>query len=118
MKFTERALLGMFPTGAAVVTARASEGALQGVTIRSFNSVSLDPPLVLFGLSRKRFSLKVFLNAGAFAIKFLREDQQGLSVRFNRALTNKWEHATYKTGQTGAPILPALAVRMQPLRAV
>jgi flavin reductase (DIM6/NTAB) family NADH-FMN oxidoreductase RutF len=114
MKFTERALrntLGMFPTGVAVVTARASEGALQGVTISSFNSVSLDPPLVLFSLSRKLFSLNVFLDAGAFAINFLQEDQQDLSVRFNRALTNKWEHVTYKTGQTGAPILlPALAV--------
>ena len=114
MTFTERALrdtLGMFPTGVAVVTARGAEGTLHGVTINSFNSVSLDPPLVLFSLSRKLYSLSVFLKANAFAINFLQEDQQDLSLRFNKALSNKWEHVTYKPGHTGAPILlPALAV--------
>ena len=114
MTFTERMFrntLGMFPTGVAVVTARAVDGTLHGVTVNSFNSVSLDPPLVLFSLSRKLFSLGVFLTADACAINFLQEDQQDLSVRFNRALSNKWAHVTYKPGITGAPvILPALAV--------
>jgi len=114
MKFTERMLrdtLGMFPTGVAVVTSRGPEGTLQGVTINSFNSVSLDPPLVLFSLSRKLYSLNFFLAADAFVINFLQEDQQDLSARFNKALTNKWEHVTHKAGITGAPvILPALAV--------
>jgi flavin reductase (DIM6/NTAB) family NADH-FMN oxidoreductase RutF len=114
MRFTERMFrntLGMFPTGVAVVTAQGAEGTLQGVTVNSFNSVSLDPPLVLFSLSRKLHSLNVFLTADAFAINFLQEDQQDLSLRFNKALSNKWEHVTYRTGVTGAPvILPALAV--------
>jgi flavin reductase (DIM6/NTAB) family NADH-FMN oxidoreductase RutF len=114
MRFTERMLrntLGMFPTGVAVVTARGIEGTLQGVTVNSFNSVSLDPPLVLFSLSRKLFSLNVFLAADAFAINFLQEDQQDLSVQFNKALSNKWEDVTHKEGATGAPVLlPALAV--------
>ena len=114
MRFTEsmfRNTLGMFPTGVAVVTAQGPEGILQGVTVNSFNSVSLDPPLVLFSLSRKLFSLNVFLAANAFAINFLQEDQQDLSVRFNKALSNKWERVKYKTGVTGAPVLlPALAV--------
>src|ERR1700730_11745850 len=114
MTFTERMLrntLGMFPTGVAVVTARGGEGTLQGVTVNSFNSVSLNPPLVLFSLSRKLFSLSVFLEADAFAINFLQEDQQGLSVRFNKALSHKWEHVTYKPGVARAAVLsPALAV--------
>jgi len=114
MTFTERTLrdtLGMFPTGVAVVTACGPDGALHGVTISSFNSVSLDPPLVLFSLSRKLYSLNTFLKAEAFAINFLQEDQQDLSVRFNKALSNKWEKVSYKAGLTGAPILlPALAV--------
>ena len=46
-----RDVLGLFPTGIAVVTAKASDGALCGVTINSFSSVSLDPPLVLLGRS-------------------------------------------------------------------
>jgi flavin reductase (DIM6/NTAB) family NADH-FMN oxidoreductase RutF len=101
----------MFPTGVVVVTAQSAEGALQGVTVNSFNSVSLDPPLVLFSLSRKLFSLNVFLAAKAFAINFLQEDQQDLSIRFNKALSNKWERVKHKAGITGAPVLlPALAV--------
>lgn len=114
MTFTERKFrdtLGMFPTGVAVVSAQGPDGSLQGVTVNSFNSVSLDPPLVLFSLSRKLFSLNVFLAAKAFAINFLQEDQQDLSIRFNKALSNKWEHVKYKLGATGAPLLlPALAV--------
>lgn len=114
MTFTERAFrnaLGMFPTGIAVVSTREIEGALRGVTINSFNSVSLDPPLVLFSLSRKLFSLDVFLAADAFAINFLQEDQQDLSVSFSKALSNKWGRVSYKVGVTGAPvILPVLAV--------
>jgi flavin reductase (DIM6/NTAB) family NADH-FMN oxidoreductase RutF len=114
MTFTERTFrnaLGMFPTGVAVVTARGAEGTLQGITISSFNSVSLDPPLVLFSLSRKLFSLDVFLAAETFAINFLQEDQQDLSVRFSKALSNKWDHVSYKAGITGALVLlPALAV--------
>jgi flavin reductase (DIM6/NTAB) family NADH-FMN oxidoreductase RutF len=114
MTFTERMLrntLGMFPTGVAVVTARGTDGSLHGVTVNSFNSVSLDPPLVLFSLSRKLYSLNTFLAAEAFAINFLQEDQQDLSVRFNKALSNKWERVAYKDGVTGTPVLlPALAV--------
>jgi flavin reductase (DIM6/NTAB) family NADH-FMN oxidoreductase RutF len=101
----------MFPTGIAVVTARGMEGTLQGVTINSFNSVSLEPPLVLFSLSRKLLSLDAFLAADAFTINFLQEEQQDLSVSFSKALSNKWEHVSYKEGLTGAPVLlPALAV--------
>jgi flavin reductase (DIM6/NTAB) family NADH-FMN oxidoreductase RutF len=47
-----RKTLGVFPTGIAVATARAPDGRLQGTTISSFNSVSLDPALVLFSLAR------------------------------------------------------------------
>ena len=108
---TLRSALGLFPTGVAVVTARDAESRLQGVTISSFNSVSLNPPLVLFSLSRKLYSLNAFLDADALAINFLREDQQELSTRFNRALTNKWDQVSYKIGVTGAPVLvPALGV--------
>jgi 4-hydroxyphenylacetate 3-monooxygenase len=114
MRFAERTfrdVLGMFPTGIAVVTMRDTEGMLQGVTVSSFNSVSLNPPLVLFSLSRKLYSFKAFFEARAFAINFLREDQQDLSARFSRALSNKWDQVSYKDGATGPPVLlPALAV--------
>jgi flavin reductase (DIM6/NTAB) family NADH-FMN oxidoreductase RutF len=114
MTFTERAfrdVLGLFPTGVAVVTARGNGGDLHGVTISSFNAVSLDPPLVLFSLARKLYSLQEFLMADAFAINFLQDDQQELSLRFSKALTNKWENVPHRPGITGGLVLlPAVAV--------
>jgi hypothetical protein len=52
-----REFLGLYPTGITVVTAKAGDGALYGLTLNSFSSVSLDPPLVLFSLSRKLHTL-------------------------------------------------------------
>ncbi len=106
-----RDVLGCFPTGVAVVTAVTPDGDLHGVTINSFNSVSLDPPLVLFSLSRGLNSLSALESAEAFAVNFLRDDQADLSSRFAAALTDKWTGIDYRAGFTGAPILSeALAV--------
>jgi flavin reductase (DIM6/NTAB) family NADH-FMN oxidoreductase RutF len=106
-----RDALGNFPTGVAVVTAAGDDGALFGVTVSSFNSVSLNPPLVLFSLSRQLLSLEGILRAEAFAINFLRDDQEHLSARFAIALTDKWLGVEFRFGHTGSPILiPALAV--------
>jgi flavin reductase (DIM6/NTAB) family NADH-FMN oxidoreductase RutF len=106
-----REALGLFPTGITVVTARAANGALYGVTVSSFNSVSLDPPLVLFSLSRRLHTLSALLSAKAFAIHFLSEDQRHVAARFAGALSNKWEDVPYRDGVTGSPVLePTLAV--------
>lgn len=106
-----REVLGLFPTGIAVLTARTGEGALYGVTINSFSSVSLDPPLVLFSLSRRLHTLKALLSAETFAIHFLREDQRHVSTRFARARSDKWDDVGYREGVTGCPVIePALAV--------
>ena len=112
--FAARALrdvLGSFPTGVAVVTATGTQSELYGVTVNSFNSVSLDPPLVLFSLCRTLLSLEGILRAGSFAINFLRDDQADLSLRFANAGSDKWQGVEFRTGMTGSPVLvPALAV--------
>jgi 3-hydroxy-9,10-secoandrosta-1,3,5(10)-triene-9,17-dione monooxygenase reductase component len=106
-----REVSGLFPTGIAVITARAAGGELYGVTINSFSSVSLDPPLVLFSLARGLHTLAALLSAGVFAIHFLREDQHQLSARFDKALSSKWDDVQYRAGVTGCPVLePALAL--------
>jgi flavin reductase (DIM6/NTAB) family NADH-FMN oxidoreductase RutF len=106
-----RDVLGCFPTGVAIVTASDPDGAYYGVTISSFNSVSLDPPLVLFSLSRRLLSLDGILRAESFAIHFLGDDQERLSKRFATALADKWHGVEYRLGHTGCPVLiPALAV--------
>src|SRR5258708_33901930 len=93
--------LGLFPTGIAVVTAKAADGALYGVSVNSFSSVSLDPPLVLFSLSRGLHTLEALLSPGAFAIHFLREDQQHLSARFANPPSTKWQARRRAAAVTG-----------------
>jgi flavin reductase (DIM6/NTAB) family NADH-FMN oxidoreductase RutF len=100
-----RHALGHFATGITIVTAVAPSGELLGVTANSFNSVSLDPPLVLFSLHRAAYSLGAFTEGGHFAVNILREDQQEMSVRFAKALNDKWNGVEYEIWETGAPIL-------------
>lgn len=100
-----RGALGCFATGITIVTAVSPSGELLGVTANSFNSVSLDPPLVLFSLHRAAYSLGAFAEGGHFAVNILREEQQELSIRFARALGDKWQGIDYEVWSTGAPIL-------------
>lgn len=106
-----RDVLGSFPTGVVVVTATGADGERYGVTVSSFNSVSLAPPLVLFSLSRGLLSLPGLLRAEAFAINVLRDDQANVSTRFATALAVKWQEVEFRPGASGSPVLvPALAV--------
>ncbi|MCC7428509.1 MAG: flavin reductase family protein [Alphaproteobacteria bacterium] len=79
-----RQVLGSFATGIVVVTARDADGLPLGVTVNSFTSVSLHPPLVLFCLDNASTTLAAFKAAGHFAINILREDQQAVSAHFAR----------------------------------
>jgi flavin reductase (DIM6/NTAB) family NADH-FMN oxidoreductase RutF len=101
-----RKLLGSFPTGVAVVTARAPNGLFQGATVSSFNSVSLEPPLVLFSLSRTVLSFSAWLAANAWGISVLGETQDGLSTRFAQAGSGKWLGFEPIAGATGVPLIP------------
>ena len=100
-----RSALGCFATGITVVTAVAPSGELLGITANSFNSVSLDPPLVLFSLHRAAYSLGAFTEGGHFAVNILSEEQRELSARFATALADKWSGIEYECWETGAPIL-------------
>jgi flavin reductase (DIM6/NTAB) family NADH-FMN oxidoreductase RutF len=106
-----RNALGNFATGVTIVTARSRTGEHLGLTANSFNSVSLDPPLVLFSLNRQAYSLRSFEEAGNFAINVLRDDQQDISQVFAQALTDKFQGLPFETWDSGAPIFShALAV--------
>ena len=77
-----RDALGSFVTGVTIVTARDGEGRPFGLTANSFNSVSLDPPMVLWSLSLKSRTLPVFRDAQTWAVHVLAADQQDMSDRF------------------------------------
>lgn len=100
-----RRALGSFATGVAVVTARDSEGRNRGITVNSFSSVSLDPPLVLFCLDKAAMSFETFQQAKSFAVNVLAEHQHELSVRFATAAVDKWDGVAYELWPGGLPVL-------------
>jgi flavin reductase (DIM6/NTAB) family NADH-FMN oxidoreductase RutF len=107
--FDQRAFrnaLGSFPTGVAVITTTGADGKPVGLTCNSFSSVSLDPPLVSWGLRTASKSLHAFRRAGAFAINILAEDQKELSARFaNGAIVDKFEGVDWRGGHAGLPVI-------------
>ena len=100
-----RKALGCFATGVTVVTGLGAEGEKLGVTASSFNSVSVDPPLVLFSLNRRAYSMPGFLESSHFAVNVLREGQQELSERFATPLAEKWDGIAFEIWDFGCPIL-------------
>ena len=99
-----RDVLGWFATGVAVVTARLASGGAIGVTVNSFTSVSLDPPMVLFCLGNQARTLSAFQDAGAFAINILASGQQDWAVRFATEAQD-WRGVPTVSWVTGAPII-------------
>lgn len=100
-----RNVLGQFATGIAIVTASV-EGIRIGATISSFNSVSLDPPLVLFSMANKSLGLAQWKAARALAIFILGEGQTELSNRFARAGGDKWAGLGDAVTGNSSPALP------------
>jgi 3-hydroxy-9,10-secoandrosta-1,3,5(10)-triene-9,17-dione monooxygenase reductase component len=99
-----RDALGLYPTGVAIVTTGAGESR-RGMTVNSFTSVSLDPPLVSFNLAKSLRSIDTWLNAQTFAINLLHESQNDISSGFARALADKWSCADCVEGVTQNPVL-------------
>jgi flavin reductase (DIM6/NTAB) family NADH-FMN oxidoreductase RutF len=85
-----RSALGCFPTGVCLVTALAPDGRRVGLTANSFSSVSLDPPMVLWSLSRSASSAPVFRDAEYFAINVLGDQDAALSTHFARPGEDKF----------------------------
>jgi flavin reductase (DIM6/NTAB) family NADH-FMN oxidoreductase RutF len=100
-----RDALGLFATGVTVVTGISRDGARLGATISSFSSVSLDPPLVLFSLSRRAAGFRAWSAVEAFAVNILAEDQSAISTRFARTMTDKWEGIAPAYGVNRCPLL-------------
>jgi len=101
-----RQAIGRFATGVAVVTARARDGMPIGMTINSFSSVSLEPPLVLWSLSRCSSRFDDFVAASHFAINVLGADQEAVSSRFAGPRAHRFEGIDWLSGEGGVPLLP------------
>jgi flavin reductase (DIM6/NTAB) family NADH-FMN oxidoreductase RutF len=104
-----RAALGRFATGVTIVTARAADGSLVGLTANSFNSVSLNPPLVLWSLALSAGSLPAFSRGSHYAIHILTAAQRDLAMRFATPKVDRFGGLTWRDGAGGAPILDGVA---------
>ncbi|WP_325065273.1 flavin reductase family protein [Qipengyuania gaetbuli] len=106
-----RSALGSFVTGVTIVTTRDADGRPVGLTANSFNSVSLDPPMVLWSLSLHSGSLPVFREAQSWAVHVLAADQQAMSDRFAQPGNDKFAGLDVVDGPEGAPMLAGYAAR-------
>jgi flavin reductase (DIM6/NTAB) family NADH-FMN oxidoreductase RutF len=86
-----RDAFGLFPTGVAVITANAENSERLGLTVSSFNSVSVEPPLVQFSIAKTAKSLPAWEAVSHFAVNILTENQSEISTRFAKALSDKWD---------------------------
>jgi flavin reductase (DIM6/NTAB) family NADH-FMN oxidoreductase RutF len=101
-----RNALGCFATGIAVMTTRDTDGRFIGITVNSFASVSLDPPLISFCLDRNAHSLNGFLSANHFSVNVLAEGQEPLSASFARSSGgDKFVGIEFEVSASGCPLL-------------
>ncbi len=100
-----RDALGQFATGVTVLTTRTAEGMPIGVTISSFNAVSLDPPLILWSLSLETAKLAHFRQASHYAVNILAANQASVSECFAAADENPFDKVQVRDGLGGIPLL-------------
>ncbi len=100
-----RAALGRYPTGVTVVTARSPDGAPVGMTVNSFASVSLDPPLVLWSVGDDASCAEVFAKAPRFAVNILAADQEHLARRFALPDSDRFDGVETRAGLADIPLI-------------
>lgn len=108
-----RNALGSFATGVAIITTRDGAGEPVGLTVNSFNSVSLNPPLVLWSLANNAMSLSAFRDAQYWAVHILASDQEDLSTRFATRGEDKFTGLTLERGLGDTPLLQGCSARFQ-----
>lgn len=108
-----RSALGAFATGVTIVTTRSHAGVDIGLTANSFNSVSLDPPMVLWSLAKSAKSLPAFLESGYFAVHILSASQEALSLTFATRGAEKFAGIALERGRSGIPLLPGCSARFE-----
>jgi 4-hydroxyphenylacetate 3-hydroxylase, reductase component len=108
-----RRACGRFANGVTIATVVDSAGGPHGLTVSSFTSVSLEPPLVLICVGHEATNFALFCNATHFGINILKEDQQPLSDRFARKGYDRFDGLVWHPGQTGVPLLPGCLAQIE-----
>jgi len=100
-----RKALGSFGTGVTIVTTKAPDERLIGVTGNSFSSVSLEPAIVLWRLQKASPNLAAYDHCGRFVINVLSLSQIELSRLFSSPVADKFNGVNYRLGLEGLPVL-------------
>lgn len=111
-----RRALGSFATGVTIVTARdpGTDGVVAhdvGLTVNSFSSVSLEPPLVQWCIARRAASFEAFRRASHYAVHVLGAEQRELSQRFATHGIDRFAGIEFERGPGGLPLLPGCVTR-------
>ncbi len=116
MSFSSREFrdaLGNFATGVCIITANPEGWAPFGMTVNSFASVSLDPPLLLWSLQNDSEMYAAWAKANRFAVNILRADQQELSTQYAKKGDHVLSDTHFEIGAGGTPVLPQTMVSME-----
>lgn len=105
--------LSQFPTGVCVITTKDKVGHNFGITVNSFNSVSLNPPLVLWSINKDTHSTEVFTETSHFNVNILAEQQIAISNQFASNIDNRFQDINYQLDANSIPLLEDLAAYLQ-----
>ncbi len=108
-----RKVLGCYATGVTVITTRTRTNSRIGVTVNSFASVSLDPPLILFSLARTANVLASFQEAGDIAVNILSRGQQTLSNMFAKPSSAVWTEADHFCADNGCALFKSSLAHLE-----
>ena len=108
-----RHAMGLFLTGVTIVTTRNGTHPPYGLTVNSFNSVSLDPPLILWSLDLKNDCTQMFRDAGAFAVNVMPAGSERLIRQFSTTGIDRFEDVAWHGGAAGQPILEDALVSLE-----
>jgi flavin reductase (DIM6/NTAB) family NADH-FMN oxidoreductase RutF len=108
-----RRTCAQFVTGITVVTTLDTHQHPHGMTINSFSSVSLDPPLVLVSIDLRNAILGHFISSSWFAVNVLAEHQEELSRRFSTASENRFLGVNWHEGLSGVPLLEGVLAQLE-----
>lgn len=108
-----RQACGRFPTGVTIATVTDPGGAPHGLTVSSFTSVSLDPPLVLICLGHAVTVIDNFRAAAYFGLSILAENQQSISERFARRGQNRFTGVPWHIGEFDVPMIDGSLASME-----
>ena len=108
-----RRACGRFSTGVAIASVLDAQGTPHGLTVSSFTSASLEPPLILICLGHRVSAIDAFRASPHFGINVLAGDQRDLAERFARKTQDRFDGLNWRRGKTGVPLLPGVLAAIE-----